>query len=51
MAQLGQSDEDHREQLLAVPVEVTQHVEVAEDFVLEQLGLVEHEDRVHAFVL
>ena len=48
LAQLGQADEEKREQRAAVPVVVAQDVQVVEDVLVEQVSLVEEEHGVTA---
>lgn len=48
VAELGQPDEDEREQRAAVPLVVEQDVEVVEGVLVQEVSLVEEEDRVDA---
>ncbi len=47
---LGEADEDEGEERLRVPLVVEQDVEVVEDVLVEEVGLVEEEDGVEALV-
>lgn len=44
--ELGESDKDEREERRRVPLVVCEHVEVLEDVLVEEVRLVEQEDRV-----
>ena len=48
VVELGQADEDEREQRAAVPLVVEQDVQMVERVLVEQVGLVEEEDGVDA---
>jgi hypothetical protein len=48
IVELGQADQDEREERLAVPFVVEQDVEVIEGILVKQMGLVEQEDGMDA---